>query len=96
MVVVYALALLTGFAAVAGFVLAATLAARPDSSVSDPAARFGDRGRDIPSAVLGFGLGGMSASFAGWSAWLAIMAAIGGAALLVVSIRFIEAGESEA
>lgn len=44
-------------------------------------------------AVLGFGLAGMSASFGGWPAGLAIVAGLGGAGLLVaLGIRYAPVG----
>lgn len=95
MVPLYAIAVFLGFVGVAGWVLAGTLASNPDSTVQDPMARFGERLRTVVTATLGFGLGGMSASYAGWPGLAAIAAALGGAALLVISIRLIEAGEPE-
>lgn len=45
----------------------------------DPERRFGAPGRLTVAAVIGFGLGGMSSTFAGWHAGLAFLAAAGGA-----------------
>lgn len=50
----------------------------------DPEARFGVRGRFALAAALGFGLAGMSATFAGWPGLWVFAAALGGAALTVV------------
>ncbi len=45
--------------------------------------------RHVLVGLLGFGLAGMSASFGGWPAGLAIVAAGGGAALLILlGIRY--------
>ena len=44
-------------------------------------------------AILGFGLAGMSASFGGWPAGLAVVAGLGGAAILVaLGIRYAPVG----
>jgi hypothetical protein len=44
-------------------------------------------------AVLGFGMAGMSASFGGWPAGLAVVAGLGGAALLVaLGLRYAPIG----
>ncbi len=93
MVIVYALALVVGFAGVVTWTLVGSLASNPKSSVRDPAERFGDGPRDIVTGIFGMGIGGMSASFAGWPATLGVLAAIAGAALLLVSIRIIEHDE---
>ncbi len=49
--------------------------------------------RHVLLAVLGFGLAGMSASFGGWPAGLAVVAGLGGGALLVaLGIRYAPIG----
>ena len=55
----------------------------------DPEARYGANGRRVVAGVLGFGLGGMSASFAGWASGPAVLAAIGGAALMIVAAQYL-------
>lgn len=60
-----------------------------DKDHLDPERRFGERGRDVVAATLGFGLGGMSASFAGWSTGLAALGAVAGGALAVVAGRYL-------
>ena len=55
----------------------------------DPELRFGQTGRDVVAAILGFGLGGMSASFAGWNAGLAAVGALIGGAISVVVARYL-------
>lgn len=60
-----------------------------DKAHLDPEERFGSNGRSALSAVSGFGLGGMSASFGGWSDGLAIVAAVVGAAIAVVAARYL-------
>ncbi|NIS32955.1 MAG: hypothetical protein GWN73_12640, partial [Actinobacteria bacterium] len=75
MVALYSVVLLAGLVAVAGWLVAGTLAANLDSRVTDPAVRFGSRGRDVANALLGFGLGGMSSSYAGWAVVPTVVAA---------------------
>ncbi len=95
MVVLYSVVLFAGVFAVGGWLVAGTLAANPDSRVRDPAVRFGSRGRDVANALLGFGLGGMSSSYAGWPVVPTVVAAIGGAAFLVASTRLIGTDQPE-
>lgn len=53
----------------------------------DPEVRVGRWGRMALAFLLGFGMGGISASFAGLSSALALVAAIaGGGALVAVSV----------
>jgi hypothetical protein len=74
MTLVYGIAILLG----AGGVLTAVgLSLNPERSAT-PA-----RVRNALLAVLGFGLAGMSASFGGWSSGFAVVAGLGGAALLI-------------
>jgi len=53
----------------------------------DPEARFGTAGRLIVSGTAGFGLGGMSSTFAGWTPPLAIVAAVGGGIAVALLTR---------
>ncbi len=80
MVPIYALATAAGLVAllvwIALTVFANTVAGR--QSV-DPERRFGSIGRLGVAAVFGFGLAGMSASFAGWPWFAALAAALAGA-----------------
>ena len=56
---------------------------------ADPERQFGEIGRSATAAVFGFGMGGMSATFAGWNPVLAAAAAlVGGAALVAVARVF--------
>ncbi len=50
---------------------------------ADPETRFGQVGRSVLAAFLGFGMAGMSASFAGWSPILALVGGLAGATALV-------------
>ena len=55
----------------------------------DPEALFGSRGRFGLAAALGFGLAGMSATFAGWSGAWPILASVAGAAFSIgVAARY--------
>ena len=85
MVVLYGIAVVAGALALVGWVIWDTLAEAPGSSGQGPTVRFGMRGRRAVTAVLGFGLGGISASFAGWNQALALGAAVAGAVLLAMS-----------
>jgi len=49
----------------------------------DPETRFGRVGRSILAAFLGFGMAGISASYADWSPVLALIAALAGSTALV-------------
>ncbi len=49
----------------------------------DPNLRFGRTGRFVLAAVIGFGMAGMSALYAGWPEILAIAGGIAGAAGLI-------------
>jgi hypothetical protein len=50
----------------------------------DPERRFGATGRRIVAATVGFGMAGISASFAGWPWWGTAGAAVVGAAVLAL------------
>lgn len=86
MVVVYAVAVVVGSCALIGWLVAQARAEAPDSRWAGPDERFGVGGRRAVMAAVGFGLGGMSASFAGWPAALAFGAALAGAAGLVAGV----------
>jgi hypothetical protein len=53
----------------------------------DPERRFGPAGRSALAGALGFGLAGMSATFAGWPGLAALAGAVGGAGMLVLVAR---------
>ena len=46
-------------------------------------------GRYVVGGILGFGLGGISASYGGWPTGAAVAAAIGGAAIAMAAARFL-------
>ena len=63
-----------------GWIVAVTVAGSvPGWGRLDPDDRFGVAGRRVVGAVLGFGIAGLSASYAGWATGLALAAALGGA-----------------
>jgi len=92
MVALYAVAVVAGAVGVCAWVVTAVLSERPGSHVIQPDTRFGVGGRMVVAAVLGFGLGGMSAAYGGWHAALAFGAAVAGAALMAVSTRLLGVG----
>ena len=84
MTLVYGLAIFLG---ACGVLIAAGLSVNPQRP--DTPSRL----RHLTLAVLGFGLAGMSASFGGWPAGLAVVAGLGGAALLIaLGIRYAPVG----
>ncbi len=96
MIAVYAVAIVLGVVGILAWVtmgLAAT--SMHDMSRLDPEERFGDRGRYIVAAVMGFGMGGMSASFGGWNDVLAVVAAVAGSAAAVAAARYLGVDEDQ-
>lgn len=89
MVALYGIAVFVGAGALVTWLVAQAIADWPHAAVQGPEERFGERGRWIVSGLLGFGLGGMSASFAGWSVGLALVAALAGAGGLVAASRLL-------
>lgn len=80
MVPVYAICVVVGAIALIGWVVLGLTASSVEGTDSvDPEDRFGEPGRMVVLGVLGFGLGGMSASFAGWGNGLSVVGALGGA-----------------
>jgi len=80
MTLIYGLAIAIG----AGGVLLTVGLAMNSERPSLPA-----QARHVLLAVLGFGLAGMASSFGGWPSELALLAALGGGALLVaLGIRY--------
>jgi hypothetical protein len=87
---VYAVVLIAGFVALLGWVALTAVGATVDGwNRADPETRFGPRGRFGIAGALGFGLAGMSATFAGWAGLWSFVAAIGGALFAVaVAARY--------
>jgi hypothetical protein len=87
---VYAVFVVLGFAAVLGWIYLGLASSSVEGKQSlDPEAKFGAAGRGVVAGVLGFGLGGMSASFGGWGPGLAVLGAIGGGALMIAAARYL-------
>ncbi len=89
MVFVYTVAVVAGALGLLTWVAVAALSERPGSAVRGPDARLGRTGQDLVTFALGFGLGGMSASFAGWPDLVAAAAAFGGGVALLASGRWL-------
>lgn len=90
MIPVYAVCVVVGFIAVVAWVtLGLTAVAVEGKENLDPEMRFGATGRYVVGGVLGFGLGGISASYGGWPSGAAFAAAGGGALLAVLAARFL-------
>lgn len=76
----YGAALLLGVVALIAWLVASAIA----ESVRgwdwlDPERRPGPLGRPMIGGLVGFGMAGLSASFAGWPTWAAALAALAGA-----------------
>jgi len=94
---VYAVCVVLGFVGALLWVVAGLTSSSVEGKAGlDPEARLGASGRGIVSGVLGFGLGGMSASFAGWGTGLALVGAVGGAGLAIAVARYLGFEEDEA
>lgn len=90
MVWVYAIALGAGVLMLLAWIVGAALGAWVEGWESaDPESRFGGNGRSIVAGTFGFGMAGMSATFAGWHPIVALIAAgLGAAALVMVARAF--------
>ncbi|MGI9586199.1 MAG: hypothetical protein ACR2N7_11475 [Acidimicrobiia bacterium] len=55
----------------------------------DPEARVGPTGRFVVAFLIGFGMAGISALFAGWSDVLSIVAGLAGGAALIGASRWL-------
>ena len=96
MIPIYAICVVLGaVAALVWIFLGLGSEAIPGKSSFDPDARFGERGRWAVAGVLGFGLGGMSASFAGWATLPALGGAVGGAALMVLAAHYLGVADGD-
>jgi hypothetical protein len=88
MVWVYAAALAVGFVALLLWIVGVALGTWVEGwEFADPERRFGATGRSVVAGVVGFGMAGMSATFAGWQPVLAFVAAALGAAAVVAVAR---------
>lgn len=90
MVKVYAVALALGVVGLLVMILGGALAANLGRDDADPGRRWGLPGRSAVGALVGFGMGGMSAEFSPleleWPVALAI--ALGAAGLSVFWVRY--------
>ena len=97
MVKVYAVALALGVLALVYWLFSATLADNVGRAAWDPATRWGNRGKSAIGALVGFGMGGLSAEFAPidleWP--IALVIAIVAALLSIYWVRYAVA-QSEA
>ena len=84
MTAVYAIALTVGLLALVAWIAMSAVAASVDGwDRFDPRSVVGDLARLIVAGMIGLGMGGLSASYAGWGSGPAAIAAIVGAGGLV-------------
>ncbi len=90
MTALYAVTLVVGIAALTAWVLFAAIGASVAGWARvDPESRLGILTRLVVAGLFGFGLGGMSATFAGWADPVAfIAAALGSAAIVAIAWRY--------
>lgn len=96
MIAVYAVAIVLGIVSVLAWIFMGLAASSMhDMSRLDPEERFGEKGRYLVAGLMGFGMGGMSASFGGWNDALAVLAAIAGLVAAVVAARYLGVEEDQ-
>jgi hypothetical protein len=76
MTAVYGIAVLVGIVGLLAWIMMSAYAGNVGRPGADPEERFGLRGRVVVAAVLGFGMGGISAHYAGWPPFAAVIAAV--------------------
>lgn len=91
MTTVYAIAFAVGVVGLITWIAAGASSAMVGSwKHLDPEARFGRPGRSVLAFLLGFGLAGLSATYADWSLPLSLGGAVvGGAAMVVVAVTIL-------
>jgi hypothetical protein len=90
LVAAYAIATILGVIGIIAWVALGLIATSvPGKEAADPETRFGLAGRSVVAVFIGFGLGGMSASYAGAGTFVALLGAIVGAIALVVVGRYL-------
>jgi hypothetical protein len=90
LVAVAAVALVIGLLGLLGWVVAGSVGESVAGwSRLDPEARFGATGRFTVAGLVGFGMGGLSSSFAGWPGWATIAAALAGTAVAIGASRLL-------
>ena len=90
MTALYGVVLAVGVVLLLAWLTAAAIGAWVEGWESvDPEVRWGAVGRAVVAGAVGFGMGGLSASLAGWPGGLALLAAVvGGGAMVLVSRLF--------
>jgi hypothetical protein len=85
----YGLVLLIGFVGLVGWIVVTAVASSVDGwGAFDPETRFGTTGRSIVAGSIGFGMAGISMLYTTLPSWLSLVAAlIGAAALIVIADR---------
>ncbi|HEX9848833.1 MAG TPA: hypothetical protein VGB33_10500 [Acidimicrobiia bacterium] len=90
MVKVYAITLVLGTLGLLVFILGGTLAENLGRPEKDPGERYGLAGKAVVGAVVGFGMGGLSAEFSpldfGWPT--SLMIAVAAAGLSILWVRY--------
>jgi hypothetical protein len=95
MVWVFAIALIAGLLMLLAWIVGTALGAWVEGwDFADPEGRFGAMGRSVVAGSVGFGIVGMSATFAGWHPMIAVVAAILGAGALVAVARVFAPAEA--
>ena len=88
MTALYAIVLSIGVVLLIGWLVATAIGSWVDGwEAFDPEGRFGARGRAAVAGAVGFGMGGLSATFAGWPGGLALLAAVAGSGAMVLVSR---------
>ncbi|HHC09196.1 MAG TPA: hypothetical protein ENK55_10850 [Actinobacteria bacterium] len=91
---VYGALLVVGVVGIAGWILAVALGEVGDRRLRlDPRVETG--ARTLLAAAVGFGMGGLSAAFAGWPDPIHLAGALGGAAAMAAVARFLGAEDQE-
>jgi hypothetical protein len=94
MTLLFALPLLIGIVGLIAWIGVTALARTSDQYAHlDPERRFGSRGRFALAFIVGFGMTGISALYAGWAWWLSLAAAIAGGVVLASVAGWITTGD---
>lgn len=94
MTLLFALPLLIGIVGLITWIGVTALARMSDQYAHlDPERRFGARGRFALAFILGFGMTGISALYAGWAAWLSVAAGLVGGAVLAAVAGWVTTGD---
>jgi xanthine/uracil permease len=94
MTLLFALPLLIGIVGLIAWIGVTALARTSDQYAHlDPERRFGSRGRLALAFILGFGMTGISALYAGWAGWLSLAAGLVGGVVLAAVAGWITTGD---